>query len=251
MALRKVVKNLTDWTNANVKTEIARWIHDICQFHPQGYSITPSGETVLQRRRAASCEPASDVAPLKHSVSTTSRSRHCTPQGKSRPTFPHSETAPVSRDKRMAKFSVPKIQLNGSTKADDGGVDDSSDEGYASIHRDRWHRSEDDDEESLSSFIVKDKSFDDDSNASYVEKESVENEEYDEDSAGSSEDLSRREESDEDYDLSYSEGHCHLPDRQSRIFSSTELYCTPTKAHNSIKPPKSRAKEDRRRSWRV
>ena len=259
MALRMIVKNVKDWVYTHVKPEILRWIHDVRQNRLQRYSLTPSGDMAMQRRRAASCEPANEAVDFEDSVSPTSRSRYRTPRGRARPTLPHGETAPGSLDRRLAKSSVPEIQLNGLADSDEGGVDDSSDEGYASIHTRRWWDSEQDEEKRFSAFVCNDEPSEDDSDASYVppseedestESESVEDEESDDDGASSSESLSGREENDDDYDLSDSERHCYQLNHQSRAFLRLELYCTPTKANKLSKPLESRSKRDRRCSSR-
>lgn len=228
MALRMIVKNVKDWVYTHVKPEILRWIHDVRQDHLQRYSLTPSGDMAMQRRRAASCEPANEAVDFEDSVSPTSRSRYRTPRGRARPTLPHGETAPGSLNRRLAKFSVPEIQSNGLMESDEGGFDDSSDEGYASIHTRRWRGSEEDEEKRSSASICNDELSEDDSGASYVppshedestESESAEDGESDDDGASSIENLSRREENDDDYDLSDSERHCHQLNHQSRAFS--------------------------------
>ncbi|KAF2627317.1 hypothetical protein BU25DRAFT_440114 [Macroventuria anomochaeta] len=248
--------NVKDWVYARVKPEISRWIHDVRQNRPQIFSLTPSGDTVIQKRRAASCEPYSETADLEKLVSPASRSRHRTP---ARPTLPHGKTAPGSLDRRLARASIPKIQLNRFTEQDGGEIDDTSDEGYASIHTRRQWESEEDEEENMSAFIYNDEPSEDDSDASYVpsssedestEGESVEDEESSDNGASSGEDLSGQEENDDEYDLSDSERHCNRLNHQSRAFSRLEVYCTPTKAYKSSKPAESRSKRDRRRSSR-
>ena len=247
MALRMIVKNVKDWVYTHVKPEILRWIHDVRQDHLQRYSLTPSGDMAMHRRRAASCEPAKEAVDFEESVSPTSRSRYRTPRGRARPTLPHGETAPGSLNRRLAKFSVPEIQSNGLMESDEGGFDDSSDEGYASIHTRRWRGSEEDEEKRSSASICNDELSEDDSGASYVppsqedestESESAEDGESDDDGASSIENLSRREENDDDYDLSDSERHCHQLNHQSRAFSRITLVQVPASTCTSV--PKGR-----------
>jgi hypothetical protein len=254
-----IVKNVKDWVYARIKPEISRWIHDVRQNRLQIHCLTPSGDEVVQRRRAASCEPSNEMVGPKKLVSPTLKSRYRIPQGKARPGLPHGQTAPASFDRRLAKASVPRIQLNGLAGPDEGGTDDSSDEGYASIHTNRWCESEKDEDRKLSAFICNDEPSEDDSDASYVppdledestESESVEDEESDDDGASSGENSSGREENGDDYDLSDSEGHGHQLNHKSCAFRRLEVYCTPTKGHKLCKPTESGSKRDRRRSSR-
>jgi hypothetical protein len=227
MALRMIVKNVKDWAYSRVKPEISRWIHDIRQDRLQIHSLTPSGDSVMQRRRAASCGPSNEVVDLEKSVSPTSRSQYCTPRKKSRPILPHGNTAPGPLDRRGAKSRVPEIILNGSTESDEGGVDDRSDEGYASIHtRGRW-KIQENVRGKLSAFICNDGPSEDEYNAPYVppmsedestESESVEDEESDDDGASA--------------------------------FSRLKVHRTPTKVDKSSKSPETRSKGVRRRSSR-
>jgi hypothetical protein len=160
----------------------------------------------------------------------------------------------------LTKAGVPKIQLNGLTEPDGGACDNSSDEGYASIHAGGWWESEEEKkkkEKGLSAFICHDEPSEDDSDASYVpsedestESESVEDEESGGDGASSDEDLSGQEENGDDYDLSDSERHYHRLNHQSHAFPRLEVYCTPTKGYKSRKPAESKSKRDRRRSSR-
>ena len=269
MATRMIVENVKNWVYARVKPEILRWIHDIRQNRLQIHSRTPSGDTVIQRRRAASCEPSTEVVNLEGPISPTSRSRYYTPRRRVRPDLPHNETVPATLGRRLAKPGVLKMQLNGSTEPDEGGVDDSSDEGYASIHtRKSWESEEDqkeDQEEDISAFIYNDEPSEDDSDASYVppssedestESESTEDEESDgngesgDDGANSSADSSRGENNEDEYDLSDGERHYHRLSSCSCAASMLEVYCTPTKVFKSAKSLESMSKKDRRRSSR-
>jgi hypothetical protein len=72
-----------------------------------------------------------------------------------RPTVLHGKTAPDSLYRRLAKASVPKLQLNGLTEPDDGELD-SSDGGYASVHTSGQPEREENGEEILSVFIRND-----------------------------------------------------------------------------------------------
>ena len=259
MALRMIVKNVKDWVYARVKPEISRWIHDVRQSRLQVYSLTSSGDMVMQRRRAASCELSNETVDFKKSVWLTSRSRYRTPRGRARPALPHGKTAPESLDRRLVKASAPKIQLNGLTEPDEGGIVDGSDEGYESIHTTGLWESEEDEEEVLSAFICNDEPSEDDSDASYVppssedestEGESTENEESGDNGASSGENMSGQEENEDEYDLSDRERRCHRLNHQSNALSRLNAYCTPTKGHQLSISAESRLKTDRRRSSR-
>lgn len=227
MALRMIVKNVKDWAYTRVKPEISRWIHDIRQDRLQIHSLTPSGDLVMQRRRAASCGPSNEVVDLEKSVSPTSRSQYCTPRRKARPNMPHGNTAPGSLDCRLAKSRVPEIKFNGLTESDEGGVDNGSDEGYVSNRIIRRRKSQEDKKKKSSAFICNDLSSEYHSDASYVppisEEESTESENVED------------EESDDD---------------GASAFSRLKVHRTRTKVDKSSKSPESRSKGVRRRSSR-
>jgi hypothetical protein len=257
-ALHIIVKNVGDWVHTNVKPEISRWIHDIRQDHLQTYSLTPSGDTVKRRRRAASCEPTRNAVDSVEPHSTTLSSRYHSSPRKVKPTLPHGATAPGSLKWQSAKHTVPEIQLNGLMTSDDGGVGDSPDEGYSSTHCDSCQESEEDEEKSSSAYVRNDKPSGNDSDASYVtssledestESEDVEDEESDDDGADSSEDLVNRGKNRDDYDLSDTKGYSPQLNHQSRKVSRVEAYCTPTKVYGRSKLESS-SKENRRRSSR-
>lgn len=259
MALRRIVKNVRDWVYTRVKPEVARWIHDVRQTHLQTYSLTAAADRVLQRRRAVSCGPTNEAVDFVELSSPTSRNRYRTPHSKARPTLPHGETAPGSLDRRVTKFSVPEIQVNGSTGSDDGGVDDSSDEGYASNFCSLGREAEEHGEKNIAAFIVNDEPSDDDTDASYVpsssedestESDSVEDEESDDYGASSSENFSQREDHNDEYEISDSERHYYRLNRESRTASRSDVYCTPSRVYKLDEPADSKLRGDRRRSWR-
>ena len=253
IALRLIVKNVKDWVYNHVKPEISRWIHDIRQDRLQTYSLTPSGDVVTQRRRAASCQPTDEMVTFEKSGSQPRESRHHNPQGEKRPALPHGQTVPRTKPR------VPKIQLNKSTESGGREIDSSSDEGYASVYTREWRENQQEEKKSYSAFICDDGLSEYDSNASYVPpnsedestgSESEEGEESGDDGASSNEDLSLQEEKEDKYDLSDGEIHYPRLDCQSYASTNLEVYCTPVKGYQSHKPAGSRSKSDRRRSSR-
>jgi hypothetical protein len=252
IALRMILKNMQDWVHARVKPEISRWIQDVYRNRRRICSLTPSGDVVTQRRRAASCGLSNEIVEFETSASPISTSRYRTPRQKTRPSLPHGKTAPEPRDRRRDKSIMPQIRLNGVSEPDRDDIDGSSDEGYASIHTKSDDESEEEEEEPFSAFICEDEPSEDDSDASYVppssEDESTgsESDESGDASANSDEDSSDGEE----YDLSDSEDGSHWLKQQSRVISRPEGYCTPTKSHKLSAPVESRVRKDRRRSSR-
>jgi hypothetical protein len=246
IALRMIVKNVQNWVHARVKPEISRWIQDVYRNRHRICSLTPSGDVVTQRRRAASCGLSNEIVEVEESVE---RSRYRTPRQKQRPALPHGETAPEPRDKRRAKANVPQLRLNGLSEPDG---EDSPDEGYASIYTRTEDESEEEETKHLSAFICNDEPPEDDSDASYVpsspEDESTgsESDESSDESANSDEDSSEK----ENYDLSDGEVHRGWLKQQSRVISRLEIHCTPTKGYKLSAPIDSRARRDRRRSSR-
>jgi hypothetical protein len=227
MVLRMIVKNVKDWVYARVKPEISRWIQDVHRNRHQICSLTPSGDLVTQRRRDTSRGLSNEIVDFEKSVSPILRSRYRTPRKRTRSTLPHGKTAPEPFERRLAKASVPKVRLNGLSEPVGDDIDDSSDEGYASIHTRSGEESEDDKEKYSSAFVCNDESSEDESDVSYVlsssEDESTESESVDEENgdggANSGEDLSGREENDDEYDLSDSESHRHWLNQQLRVVS--------------------------------
>jgi hypothetical protein len=246
IALRMIVKNVQNWVHAHVKPEISRWIQDVYQNQHCIFSLTPNGDVVTQRRRAASCGLSNEIVEVEESVE---RSRYRTPRQKKRPALPHGETAPEPRDRRRDKANIPQVRLNGLWEPDG---DDSSDEGYASIHTRTEYESEEKETKHSSAFICNDEPSEDYYDASYVppssEDESTgsESDESSDGSANNDEDSSEEEE----YDLSDGESHRDWLKQQSRVISRPEVYCTPTKGYKLSAPVDSRARRDRRRSSR-
>ena len=252
IALRMIVKNVQDWVHARVKPEISRWIQDVYRNRRRISSLTPSGDVVTQRRRATSCGLSNEIVNLKKPVSPISKGCHRSPRQK-RPSLPHGKTAPEPRDGRREKASIPQVRLNGLSEPNGDDIDDSSDEGYGSVHTRSEDESEEEEEEeeekSLHAFICNDEPSEDDSDASYVPPSSEDNStgsESDESSDASAEDSSDEEE----YTLSDSERHGHWLKQQSRAISRPAVYCTPTKGHKLSAPLESRARRERRRSSR-
>lgn len=240
IALRMIVKNVQDWVHARVKPEISRWIQDVYRNRHRISSLTPSGDVVTQRRRATSCGLANEIVNLKKPVSPISKGCHRSPRQKKRPSLPHGNTAPEPRDGRRDKASIPQVRLNGLSELNGDDIDDSSDEGYGSVHTRSEDESEEEGEEeekSLYAFICNDEPSEVDPNASYVPPST------EDDSTGSESD-------EEEYTLSDSERHGHWLKQQSRAISRPEVYCTPTKGHKLSAPLESRARRDRRRSSR-
>lgn len=224
MALRMVVENMREWVYTRVKPEISRWIRIVHDNPPRTTSRTPSGDTVVQRRRAASCEPLSEGLGFKGWDLSDQDEQHLTPHAKAMPHLSRGKTAPGSLNRWETKVSVPKIQLNGYVESNTGDTDDSADEGYASIHT-SGHESEEDEEEKLSAFICDDEpSEDDQPDALYIppssEDESTESESAEEE---------EEEEEEEDYDLSDNEGSYQGLTQRPSASSRLDVYCTPTK----------------------
>ncbi|KAF2623082.1 hypothetical protein BU25DRAFT_350842 [Macroventuria anomochaeta] len=229
------------WVYLRIKPEISRWIRIVHEDPPQTVSLTPSGDAVVQRRRAVSCEPLSERLDFERWDLPAPVERHLTPRAKAMPPLPRGKTAPESFDRWKAKANVPKIQLNGYTKSNTGETDDSADEGYSSVHTSGCE-SEEDEKEKLSAFVCDDEpSENDESDASYIppssedestESESAEEEELDlqvdDHDSKSGEDSSANEDI-EDHDLSDDEGSYHRLNQQSSALSRLDVYYTPTK----------------------
>ncbi|KAH3992844.1 hypothetical protein HBI56_198720 [Parastagonospora nodorum] len=247
IALRMILKNVQDWAHTRVKPEIRRWIHDVYKNRNRKCSLTPDGDIVTQRRRAASCGPSNGIVEVEESVE---RSCYRTPRQKKRPALPHGETAPEPRDRRRDKANIPQFRLNGLSELDG---DDSSDEGYASIHTTTEDESEEEEETKRSSvFICNDELYEGDSDASYVPPSS-EDENTGSESDGSSDGSANSDgdSSDEaEYNLSDGESHRKWLKQQSRAISRPEVYCTPTKGYKLSVPVDNKARRDRRRSSR-
>lgn len=270
MALRIILKNVKDWVYAHVKPEVSRWIQDIHRSRRQISSLTPNGDVVIQRRRAKSCGPSDEVVDIERSVSPISKSCRRTSRQRTRPTLPYGETAPEYLERSLAKTSVPKVRLNGLSEPIGDDFDDSSDEGYGSIHtRDREEsdgeeeegdgdeeESDGDEEKCWTAFICNDELCEDESDASYVpptsEDESTETESADDEEISSGDDAnSSEDESNYAYNLSDSESPSHCLNRQSpRIMARLVVYCTPKKGQKLSTSGEDRSKQDRRRSSR-
>jgi hypothetical protein len=257
MALRMVVQNLQEWVYLHVKPEISRWIRIVHENPPQKISLTPSGDAVVQRRRAASCEPLSGRLDFERWDLPALVERHLTPRAKVMPPLPRGMTAPGSLDRRKAKVNVPRIQLNDCTKSDTGDTDDSADEGYSSVHT-SGSESEEDEKEKLSAFICDGElSEDDEPDAPYIpsssEDENAGEEEpklqVDDYDAKSDEDSSENEDI-EDYNLSDNERSYHRLNQQPSALSRLDVYYTPTKNFNSRHISNDRSKKDRSPSQR-
>lgn len=246
IALRMIVKNVQNWVRDHVKPEIRRWIHDVYWTPHRTYSLTPEGDVVTQRRRAASCGPSSEIVEVGESAE---RSRYRTPRQKRRPALPHGETAPEPRDRCRDKANIPQFRLNGLSEPDG---DNSSDEGYASIHTRTQDESEREESKHLSAFICNDEPSEGDSEASYVPPSSEDKGAGSESEGGSDGSVNGGEDSSEEgeYNLSDQESHRDWLKKQSRVISRPEVYCTPTKGYRLSAPVDSRAKRDRRRSSR-
>ncbi|UPX11504.1 uncharacterized protein EKO05_0002109 [Ascochyta rabiei] len=244
MALRMIVENMQEWVYARVKPEISRWIRIVHEHPPQTISLTPNGDTVVQRRRAASCEPLSERMDFKRWDLPALGERHSTPRAKAMPLLPRGKTAPGSIDRWKVKSDVPRIQLNGFIEANTGDTSDSAVEGCSSVHASGCE-SEEDDQEKLSGFIYDDEpSEDDKSDASYVpssseddstESENAEEEElelriddYDTESGEASSENGDVEDV-EEYDQSDKERSQHWLSPTSSAVSNLDVYYTPTK----------------------
>lgn len=244
MALRTIVENMQEWVYARVKPEISRWIRIVHEHPPQTISLTPSGDTVVQRRRAASCEPLSERMDFERWDIPASGERQSTPRTRAIPLLPRGKTAPGSIDRWKAKSDIPRIQLNGSIESNTGDTSDSADEGYSSVHASGCE-SEEDDKAKLSAFIYDDEpSEDNKSDSSYVpsssEDESTESEiaeeeelelridDYDTESGEASSGNEAVKDA-EDYDLSDKERSQHWLSPTPSALSKLDVYHTPTK----------------------
>jgi hypothetical protein len=249
IALRMIVKNVQDWVHARVKPEISRWIQDVYRNRHCIYSLTPSGDVVTQRKRASSCGLSNEIVEFEKSASPIPKACYLTQQQKKRPTLPHGNTVPESRHRRRDKANIPRLRLNGLSESDG---DDSSDEGYASIHTRSEGESKEEETKHSLAFICNDEPYEHDSDASYVppssedESTASESDESDEGSANSDEDSSEEKE----YDLSDSESQRDWLEQQSRVISRPGVYCTPTKGNKLSAPVESKVRRDRRRSSR-
>lgn len=221
MALRKVVKNVIQWVSTHVKPDIARWIAQIRSAGLQTYSLTPGGDVVGFRRRAASLGPAQEESDSEELELVDSTSQYCTPQGKLRPQLQHGQTAPEPLDRRVIKAGIPQIRLNGLTRIGHEDSDDDSEKGYKSVRLSGARRKLSVDSNDLSGFIHDESASEDDADGAYCPSES----ETDSSQSDSDEEESVEFDSADDGNISDEEVKELLDAARSYLSSDSQRHC--------------------------
>ncbi|KAH6622266.1 hypothetical protein C7974DRAFT_473606 [Boeremia exigua] len=221
MALRVVVKNVKDWVYTHIEPNIARWIAQIRSAGLQTYSLTPGGDIIGFRRRAASLGPTQEDSDSEELEVVNSRSQHCTPQGKLRPHLQHGQTAPESLDRRLIKVRIPQIRLNGLTKIDHEDSDDGPEIGHKSARLSGARRKLKVDSNDLSAFIYDEGASEDDADETYSPSKS----EDDSGQSNSEEEDSVECASADDGNISDEEVKELLDTAHSYLSSDSQRYC--------------------------
>lgn len=264
MALRTVVKNVIDWVFTRIKPNIARWIAQIRSAGLQTYSLTPGGDIVGFRRRAASLGPTQEESDSEELEFVNSRSQYRTPHGKLRRQLQHSQTAPEPLDRRLIKVGIPQITLNGLTRIEHEDSDDGSEEEHMSVRLSGALRKLKVDSNDLSAFIHDEGVSEDDTDGTYSPSES----ENDSDQSNSEEEESAECDSADNGNISDEEVKELLDTARSYLSSDSQRYCfqladrsqpiswlevrskSRKELHRSSKPVGIKAQKDRRVSAR-
>lgn len=221
MALRVVVKNVIDWVFTRIKPNIARWIAQIRSAGLQTYSLTPGGDTIGFRRRAASLGPTKEESDSEESEFVNFRSQFRTPQGKLRPHLQHGQTAPETLNRRLIEAGIPQIRLNGLTNTGHEDSDDGSEKGHKSVRPSGARRKLKVDSNDLSAFIHDEGASEDDTDVTYSPSES----ENDSGQSNSEEEESAECDSADDGSISDEEVKELLDTAHSYLSSDSQRYC--------------------------